>query len=356
MKKILMLADSGSIHTKKWVEILRPFFEIFLVSFSLEKIEGIICINLDLNKKINEDGGNIVYFKKLWEINQIIKKIKPDLINAHYLTSYGFIGALLKRKSIPLVLSVHGDDIVITPKKNIFYRLATIFTLKKSDHIFSVAQHMTNEIFKYVKLASNRVSTLQYGVDLQRIASYHSDERDINFISTRNLYPNSNIDIIIKSFEKYVRNSDSRATLYITGCGYLDSFFKEYIKANSLSKNIVMTGHLSQEELFKLLGRSKYFISLTNSDGTSLSLLEAIAAGCIPIVSDIEANRYWIRHGESGYISKINIDSLFNMLNIVIYDSRMLNNAKAKITKEADYTKNSQIISNKIIDLSHRTL
>jgi len=202
-KKILMLADSGSIHTRKWVEILKPFFDVSLVTFSSVKIEGIDCINLDLNKKVNVEGGNIVYLSKFLQINGIIRRIKPDLINAHYLTSYGFIAALLKNKKIPLVLSVHGTDIMITPKRNLFYRILTLFTLKKADHIFSVALHMTKEISKYIQLTSDRISTIQYGVDLQRITSCHSDERDIDFISTRNLYPNR------KYFQHYHLNQYS---------------------------------------------------------------------------------------------------------------------------------------------------
>ena len=353
-KKILILADSGSIHTRKWLEMLKPNYTIVLVSFSSEKISEVQCINLNLENKIRVEGGNAVYLKKLWEINRIIKRIKPDLINAHYLTSYGFIAALLKRKRIPLVLSVHGTDIMVSPQKNIFYRLLTIFTLKRADHIFSVAKHMTEEMVKYVKLPFDRITTIQYGVNIEQIREYRKDERDIDFISTRNLYDNSNIDIIIKAFEKYVKKIDSCAKLYISGEGYLKGEFEEYIKANSLSKNIVMTGHLSQEKLFELLGRSKFYISMTSSDGTSLSLLEAMSAKCIPIVSNISANLEWIEDGFNGYICNINYDSLFEKMNKMKYNFELISRNMDIVSKRGDFSTNSRIILSKIADLLAR--
>lgn len=49
-----------------------------------------------------------------------------------------------------------------------------------------------------------------------------------------------------------------------------------------------------------MLRRSKCYISATKSDGSSLSLLEAMGNGAIPIVSNIPSNREWIVDGING--------------------------------------------------------
>ena len=49
------------------------------------------------------------------------------------------------------------------------------------------------------------------------------------------------------------------------------------------------------------MSRAKVYVSTSLADGTSISLLEAMAAGLIPVVSDIDANRPWITHGEDGF-------------------------------------------------------
>ena len=54
--------------------------------------------------------------------------------------------------------------------------------------------------------------------------------------------------------------------------------------------------------MINLLSRAKIYISATKSDGTSLSLLEAMKLNCIPVVSNIVSNRSWILDGVNGYL------------------------------------------------------
>jgi glycosyltransferase involved in cell wall biosynthesis len=44
------------------------------------------------------------------------------------------------------------------------------------------------------------------------------------------------------------------------------------------------------------------YVSASSSDGTSSSLLEAMASGLYPVVSDITANRPWVEHGKNGLL------------------------------------------------------
>ncbi len=56
------------------------------------------------------------------------------------------------------------------------------------------------------------------------------------------------------------------------------------------------------DELPELLGRTDVYVSSSLSDGTSISLLEAMATGTFPVVSDIPANRPWVEHGRNGLL------------------------------------------------------
>jgi glycosyltransferase involved in cell wall biosynthesis len=51
-------------------------------------------------------------------------------------------------------------------------------------------------------------------------------------------------------------------------------------------------------ELAGWLARAEVYLSASRSDSTSLSLLEAMAAGAVPVVSDIEGNREWVADGQ----------------------------------------------------------
>jgi L-malate glycosyltransferase len=48
--------------------------------------------------------------------------------------------------------------------------------------------------------------------------------------------------------------------------------------------------------------RARWFVSLPQSDSVSVSVLEAMAHGCIPILSDLPANRELVRDGDNGLI------------------------------------------------------
>ena len=48
--------------------------------------------------------------------------------------------------------------------------------------------------------------------------------------------------------------------------------------------------------------RDSWYISLPRSDSVSVSVLEAMAHGCVPILSDLPANRELVQHGRNGVI------------------------------------------------------
>ena len=56
-------------------------------------------------------------------------------------------------------------------------------------------------------------------------------------------------------------------------------------------------GGVGEEQLRRQLRGSQIYVSLSTSDGTSVSLLEALATGLFPILSDIPQNREWISEG-----------------------------------------------------------
>lgn len=64
---------------------------------------------------------------------------------------------------------------------------------------------------------------------------------------------------------------------------------------------------LAKEENLYYYSSAMFYISIPKSDGTSISLLEAMAYGCIPITSDLPANKEWINHLENGIISNGNL-------------------------------------------------
>jgi glycosyltransferase involved in cell wall biosynthesis len=70
----------------------------------------------------------------------------------------------------------------------------------------------------------------------------------------------------------------------------------------SLRNRVVFRGGVSDAEMKDELDSASFYLSASLSDGTSSSLLEAMACGLLPIVSDIAANREWIVHESNGLL------------------------------------------------------
>ncbi|MCB0877602.1 MAG: glycosyltransferase, partial [Thermoleophilia bacterium] len=64
-------------------------------------------------------------------------------------------------------------------------------------------------------------------------------------------------------------------------------------------------GAVTPAEVERYVGASDVYVSVSESDGVSLALLEALALGAVPVLSDIAANRPWVNDGATGIIVEI---------------------------------------------------
>jgi glycosyltransferase involved in cell wall biosynthesis len=72
---------------------------------------------------------------------------------------------------------------------------------------------------------------------------------------------------------------------------------------------MVFSGGVSDSAIKDALQSASYYLSASLSDGASSSLLEAMACGLFPIISDIPANREWITHEKNGLLFPAGDDS-----------------------------------------------
>ena len=65
-----------------------------------------------------------------------------------------------------------------------------------------------------------------------------------------------------------------------------------------MADKIIVTGKLSPNEVFLLFRRAEVCVSITEMNGIQNSLLEAMAAGVIPVCSDLPPLREWVDPAE----------------------------------------------------------
>ena len=141
--KILLLSETDNVHTRKWVKSLcENGIEVCLFGLAPTKIdfyESIPNLRLETSNFENQYGASILkkvnYLKVVKQLKKIVKSFKPDIVHAHYATSYGLLGSFLNHH--PYVISVWGSDVFDFPKsslinKSLLIEYIFLFFIKKA--------------------------------------------------------------------------------------------------------------------------------------------------------------------------------------------------------------------------------
>ena len=295
--KYLLLADGNSPHVLKWIKELVNYFDLYLIS--LNGVSQDVYNYIDgekiyiLNKNAIATGGNYKLIFKLLEIRVIINNINPKYINAHYLSSYGFLAGLSKSSvdDVVLIQSTWGSDILVEPFLNVVRRQIAKYALKKADFVTSDSWYMADIINQLVE--SKKVLVFPFGFDTIESSVVQKEKLIFSNRALKDFY---NIDKIIEWF----REQSSEYRLVIANDGVERKLLEDKVVKLGLSERITFVGYLSHAEQNGYYQKAEYYISIPNSDATSVSLLEAMQYGAIPIVSNIPANREWILDGVNG--------------------------------------------------------
>ncbi len=148
--RILFLADINSIHTERWVKgLIDKGYYVGL--FSLTKRTSDWSVNLknftfhsfgatknsfSLTKKFSK----ISYFFAKNEMITFFKSFQPNIVHAHYASSYGMLARKLNFDKI--VLSVWGSDVYEFPKRSVIHRILFNKILKTATVICSTSVDM----------------------------------------------------------------------------------------------------------------------------------------------------------------------------------------------------------------------
>ena len=96
------------------------------------------------------------------------------------------------------------------------------------------------------------------------------------------------------------RGVDFEAT--VAGSGPLRGDMESLARELGVADRVRFVGWVPPDQLPSLYRGHDAYVSLSRSDSTSQSLLEAMGSGVVPVVSDIDGNREWVLHRERGLL------------------------------------------------------
>ena len=121
------------------------------------------------------------------------------------------------------------------------------------------------------------------------------------FYANRGLEPIYQPLRVLEFFLMIVRNFPE-AQLVIANSGSQEKIMRQWVLQQNLQKSIKFVGRLTAIEQKKWYELSQWYISLPQSDSVAVSVLEAMAHGCIPLLSNLPANRELVMSLKNGWI------------------------------------------------------
>lgn len=348
--KILLLSDCNSVHTLKWARSLSNY-GLDIVVFSLGKLK--ITDYKDTRVKIIDSKSNIRkkgFLSKIWylgalfNLKKVIKKEQPDIVHAHYATSYGLLGALIGFN--PFILSVWGSDIYDFPKKTFLHKTIVKFNLKRADKILSTSKVMAKEIKKYT---NKPIDITSFGVDVckfkpEKVKSLF-DSEDIVIGTIKSLEEVYGVSHLIKAFKILVdKNLEYQLKLLLVGGGSLDSALKKLVTDLNLEKRVVFTGQIDISEIPKYHNMIDIFVALSLQESFGVAVLEASACAKPVVVSDADGLKEIVLQNKTGIIvekenSKLAAEAILYLLENPKVAKKMGEEGRSFVLENYDWNK-----------------
>lgn len=307
MGKKLLLIGNVTIHTYNYYHLVKPYFdEIYLITDEPrqgQEIEKIEFVSFSYKKL-----GN--FYSTIQKMKSVCKSFKPDVIHIHQVNSVALFSILaLKSFNIPIVLTAWGSDILLSPKRSVILKQIVKYCLKNADVVTADAEYLGQEVLNYMPPSKDKLVIANFGMEPHDELFTQKE----NIIYSNRLHkPLYNIDEIIRAFKKLEDTGRNTYRLVIAATGEETENLKQLAVKLNISDKVMFVGWLSLYDNLKWYAKAKFYVSIPDSDATSISLLEAMYYGCYPIVSSLPAKREWISDRVNGAYYKTDFNFILD--------------------------------------------
>lgn len=301
--RLVLLGDGESPHLAKWARTLAPRVELWAASSRgyAPAFEAVVPADrrLSLDSRPRFEGGNVRVLRHVPRLATWLRGVRPDWINAHYLTSHGTMAWLATRwLGAPgrLIGSAWGSDVLVTPDTSRAARELTRQVLAACRLATSDSAYMAERMRS---LGASEVMCFPFG--LEALPPKPGRKEDHLFFANRGLEAIYAPHRVVALFAS-IASAWPDAKLAIANDGRLLGDVAEQVRSLGLDARVTLLGRLDTEAQAAWYARARWFVSLPSSDSVSVSVLEAMAHGCIPLLSDLPANRELVRPMNNGLL------------------------------------------------------
>jgi glycosyltransferase involved in cell wall biosynthesis len=196
-----------------------------------------------------------------------------------------------------------GFDLMEDAQRNGWWRWVTGYTLRRSTFFTSDAEVTRSKAIAF-GMNPGRTVVFPWGVDLERFrpkTSRAKSQRAIVLFCNRSWEPRYGVDVLAQAFVNVARRQKD-VSLLLLGGGSQAQTVRQILMNGGVLERVRFGGQISQTDMPRWLRMADLYISTSHVDGSSVSLMEALACGLPALVSDIPANKEWVSEGINGWL------------------------------------------------------
>ena len=272
----------------------------------------------------------------VWDFRRTVKRLKPDIVHAGPIQTCAFIAVLSGFR--PILTKSWGYDLVKDADSSKWMQWVTRYTLERSAFFTSDA-NVTRDKAVSFGMNPDNVVIFPWGVNIERFAPKRDGGRKtkdrkvsssvrrprskaVTLFCNRTWEPIYGVDVLAKAFVK-VANVNPDVNLILLGGGSQGPKIRQILTNGGVMDRVHFGGQVGQRDLPRWYHMADIYISPSHVDGSSVSLLEALACGMPCLVSDIAGNREWVEEGVNGWLFRDgNVDDLAEKILLAIKSKR----------------------------------
>jgi glycosyltransferase involved in cell wall biosynthesis len=330
-----------------------------------------LCLD---SRKLNQDLRPLPPGVQLAEgdLAKAIADFKPNLVHAGPLDSCSYLAAQVGFH--PLVAMSWGSDILYKAQQNFFSRRQVRTALRSADVLIGDCAAVANAAVA-MQFPSERIVTFPWGIDLAAFspgAMQFPAERIVTFpwgvdlaafspgasdLRTKLGWQDNFVLLHLRAWEHFygaetvlrafraLAARHPQLRLLMPGDGSQARRFKRLIEKSGFADRVHLPGKVAQADLPAYYRAADLYLSASKSDGSSVSLMEALACGVPALVSDIPGNREWVSENQQGWLFPVGDGAaLADKIELAMQDRAALRTmsqqARATAEARADWQRN----------------
>lgn len=305
--KILYFSLGYSTHDHRFLKAISEYgHEVFFVQLEGNKRQVEDRPVPENVRQIKWRGGREPFtWSKLpalvLDFKRIIRKLKPDLVHAGPIQTCALIAVLSSFH--PILTMSWGFDLMDDVHKSPWMERITRYVLKRSDYFTSDANVTRDKAIVY-GMNPEKTIVFPWGVDLDHFSmkSVESKTEDgFVLFCNRSWEPRYGVDVLARAFVKVAQQKEDVTLLLLNG-GSQGHVLRGIFQNGGVLDRVTFGGQVSQTDLPRWYHMADLYVSPSHVDGSSVSLMEALACGIPCLVSDIPANKEWVVDDENGWL------------------------------------------------------